>query len=133
MRMVSILFVSLLCLAAPAAAQEAPKPPGPPRALLTLELRGAQRSFTDSVKGVLLEHDNAHWDLLITGAKGKSNYTCEVHSTDRAALFDLAHAIVATPDVSVSCLNGTPASRGGVLIDLDDPKSGSFILGASRP
>jgi len=135
MRMVSLLFASLVvaATAATAAAQEATPPAGPPKALLTLQLRGAQRAFTDAVKGVMLEHDNAHWDLLITGSKGKSNYTCEVHSTDRQALFDLARAIVASPDISVSCLNGTPAGRGGVLIDLDDPKGGSFVLGASRP
>src|SRR5262249_57045087 len=102
-----------LGLAGTAAARAPPPPAGPPKALLTLQLRGAQRGFTDSVKGVMLEHDNAHWDLLITGAKGKSNYTCEVHSNDRQALFDLAHAIVSAPDGSVSCLNGTPSGRGG--------------------
>ncbi len=129
--MVSLSLVALF--ASVASAQEAQPPAGPPKALLTLQLRGAQRAFTDSVKGVLLEHDYTHWDLLITGAKGKSNFTCEVRSADRSTLFDLAHAIVMSPDISVSCVNGTPASRGGVLIDLDDPKGGSFVLGATRP
>jgi hypothetical protein len=133
MRVALLSFALMTCVSAAALAEETQPPPGPPRALLTLQLRGAQRAFTDAVKGIMLEHDSSKWDLLITGSKGKSNYTCEVRSNDRSTLFDLARAIMASPDVSVSCVNGTPGSRGGVLIDLDDPKSGSFVLGAQRP
>jgi hypothetical protein len=123
----------VLAFATSTSAQEVPPQPGPQRALLTLQLRGAQRGFTDQVKGVMLEHDNRSWDLLITGAKMKGTYTCEVHSTDRQTLFDIHRAILASSDIQVSCVNGTPSTRGGVLIDLDDPKGGSFILGATRP
>ncbi len=133
MRMVSLSLAFLACLGAAVSAQEAQPPAGVPKALLTLQLRGAQRAFTDSVKTVLLEHDSTHWDLLITGLKGKSNYTCEVRSNDRGTLFDIQRAILATAEITVSCVNGTPASRGGVLIDLDDPKGGSFVLSAQRP
>jgi hypothetical protein len=133
MRMVSLSLAFLACLGAVVSAQEAQSPAGPPKALLTLQLRGAQRAFTDAVKTVLLEHDYTHWDLLITGSKGKSNYTCEVRSNDRGTLFDIQRAILVSAEITVSCVNGTPASRGGVLIDLDDPKGGSFVLSAQRP
>src|SRR5260370_958439 len=53
--------------------------------------------------------------------------------TLRGSLFALARTILTTADINVSCVNGTPGSRGGVLIDLDDPKGGSFVLGAQRP
>jgi hypothetical protein len=133
MKSLPIVLFAVLLLDPGARAQEVPPPPGPQRALLTLQLRGAQRGFTDQVKGVMLEHDNKNWDLLITGAKGTSSHTCEVHSTDRGALFDLQRTMIAAADIQVSCVNGTLSSRGGVLIDLDDPKGGSFILGATRP
>jgi hypothetical protein len=133
MRFAALSFALVTSVSAVAWAEDGQPPAGPPRALLTLQLRGAQRAFTDAVKGVLLEHDSSKWDLLITGSKGKSNYTCEVRSNDRSTLFDLARAILASPDINVSCVNGTPGSRGGVLIDLDDPKGGSFVLGAQRP
>ena len=87
MRMVSISLLLVAALATAVLAQEAQPPAPPPRALLTLQLRGAQRAFTDAVKGVMLEHDYTHWDLLITGSKGKSNYTCEVRTADRSTLF----------------------------------------------
>lgn len=104
----------------------------PPRSLLTLQLRGAQRGFTDTIHGVILEHDRAQWDLVITGAKAKGVNSCEVRATERAALFDLQRAILAGGDISVSCVNGTLSSRGGVLIDLDDPKGGSLVVEANR-
>ena len=49
MRMVSISFLLLVSSGAAAWGQEVQPPAGPPRALLTLQLRGAQRSFSDSV------------------------------------------------------------------------------------
>jgi hypothetical protein len=110
-----------------------PQPTQQPTALLTLTLRGAQRSLTDTVKGVLIEHDPPKdWGLLITGSKGKGQFTCEVRSNDRQALFDLQRAVLFSKEVSVTCANGTPSSRGGVLIDLDDPKGGSLVVAAER-
>ena len=133
----SILAFSMLCAGA-AGAQEpaqAPQPPQgpPPKAQLILTLRGAQRSLTDSVKGILLEHDHTQWDLLITGGKARSQFTCEVRSADRQALFDLQRAILIAPELIVNCANGTPSSRGGVLINLDDPNGGSFVIETRRP
>jgi hypothetical protein len=125
-------FLALVGLfAATAAAQEPPAGPGG-KAQLVLTLRGAQRSLTDSVKGVLLEHDHTQWDLLITGAKGRGQFTCEIRSAERAALFDLQRAILEAPELTVTCANGTSTTRGGVLINLDDPNGGSFVLEASR-
>jgi hypothetical protein len=115
-------------------AQQIP-PPNQPQsaALLSLQLRGAQRSLNDTVKGVLLERDPPkEWGLLIIGAKGKGQFTCELKSADKQMLFDLQRAILFSREVTVNCANGTPSVRGGVLIDLDDPKGGSFVLGAHR-
>jgi hypothetical protein len=115
------------------AQQIAPPAKEPQGALLSLQLRGAQRSLNDVVKGVLLEHDPPkNWGLLIIGGKGKGQFTCELRSTDRQVLFDLQRAILFSKDITVNCANGTPSTRGGVLIDLDDPKGGSFVLGAHR-
>lgn len=136
LRLARVGLVMAVSLAAGAgSAQEAvPAQPGPPaKAQLVLTLRGAQRSLTDSVRGVLLEHDHTQWDLVITGAKGRSQYTCELRSADRATLFDIQSAILLAPEVVVTCANGPPSSRGGVLINLDDPAGGSFVLEARKP
>ena|SRR5687768_3447529 len=118
---------------APSRAQHGASSKEPNPALLSLQLRGAQRSLNDTVKGVLLEHDPPkRWGLLITGAKGKGQFTCELKSNDRQLLFDLQRAILFSREVTVNCANGTPSVRGGVLIDLDDPNGGSFVLGAQR-
>ncbi len=116
------------------AQQVAPAPPPPqPQALLTLQMRGAQRALNDTVKGVLLEHDPPKsWDLLIIGAKGKGQFTCEVRSNDKELLFDLQRTILFAREITVNCANGMPSMRGGVTIDLDDPHGGSLVIGAQR-
>lgn len=114
-------------------AQQLPPPAGAKGALLSLQLRGAQRSLNDTVKGVLLEHDPPKdWGLLIVGAKGKGQFTCELRSKNRDVLFDLQRAILFSREVTVNCANGLASSRGGVMIDLDDPNGGSFVVGAER-
>ncbi len=114
-------------------AQQISPPPAASGALLSLQLRGAQKSLNDTVKGVIVEHDPPKaWDLLIIGAKGKGQFTCEVRSTDRSLLFDIQRTILYSREVTVNCANGTPSTRGGVMIDLDDPKGGSFVIGAQR-
>lgn len=115
----------------PAAAQ--PAPAGARPGYFTLQLRGAQQSLNDTVKSTLLEYDPPKaWQLLIIGARGKGQFTCELRSADRSFLVTLQRAIAESKDVSVSCVNGTPSTRGGVSIDLDDPKGGSFVLGSGR-
>jgi hypothetical protein len=117
-----------------AQAQQQPQASGPRTGYFTLNLRGAQQSLNDTVRSTLLEYDPPKaWQLLIIGAKGKGQFTCELRSTDRAFLVTLQRAITEGKDISVSCANGTPSTRGGVSIDLDDPKGGSFVLGAGRP
>ena len=137
MRMSLVLAsTAAIALAASRGSAQEPVPPqpGPPiKAQLVLTLRGAQRSLTDAVRGVLLEHDHSQWDLVITGAKGRSQYTCELRSSDRAMLFDIQRAILAAPELVVNCADGPPSSRGGVLINLDDPAGGSFVLEARKP
>ena len=92
-----------------------------------------QVQSVDTVKSVLLEHDPPKaWDLMVIGAKGKGQFTCELRSADRGLILSLQRAILDGKDVAVSCLDGTPSTRGGVSIDLDDVKGGSFVLGASR-
>jgi hypothetical protein len=132
-RVRTTLVSSLACIAAASAvsAEEAPAPvTATPQLVITL--RGAQRSFTDSIKGVMLEHDHTMWDLVILGAKARGQFTCELRSADRAMLFDLQRAILNAPDLTVNCANGTTTPRGGVLINLDDPAGGSFVLESRR-
>jgi len=106
---------------------------GPRSGLFTLQLRGAQQSLSDTVKSTLLEYDPPRaWQLVVIGARGKGQFTCELRSADRAFLVTLQRAISESRDVSVSCVNGTPSTRGGVSIDLDDPRGGSFVLGTGR-
>jgi hypothetical protein len=133
-RAFAVTLALMLTATASSAQEPPPVPNGPPiKAQLVLTLRGAQRSLTDSVRGVLLEHDHTQWDLLITGAKGRSQFTCELRSADRAVLFDIQRAILAAPELVVNCANGPPSTRGGVLINLDDPNGGSFVLEARKP
>src|SRR5215813_7463114 len=128
-----IVLASILASSA-GFAQEVPSTPAPPpKAALILTLRGAQRSLVDAVRATFLEHDHTQWDLLITGAKGRSQFTCELRSSDRAALFDLQRSIMNAAELSVNCANGVPAPRGGVLINMDDPNGGSFVLETRRP
>src|SRR5262245_22095102 len=95
------------------AAQQVPPSPVSPSApasqqgaLLTMTMRGAQKSLNDTVKGVLLEHDPPkNWGLLIIGAKGKGQFTCELRSNDREVLFDLQRAILFSREVTVNCAN----------------------------
>jgi hypothetical protein len=114
---------------------EAQQPPatGQRSGLFTLQLRGAQQSLNDTVCSTLLEYDPPRaWQLLVIGARGKGQFTCELRSADRAFLVTLQRAIADAREVSVSCVNGTPSTRGGVSIDLDSPQGGSFVLGSSR-
>ncbi len=104
------------------------------RANLQIQTRGAQKSLNDTVRGTLLEYDPPRQlDLLIVGSKGKGQFTCELRSTDRELLVAIQRTILEARDLSVNCVNGAPSNRGGVIIDLDDPKGGSFVLGAQRP
>jgi hypothetical protein len=129
-----LVLAATLAASALAFGQEpAPPQPPPPKTQLILTLRGAQRSLVDTVKATFLEHDHTQWDLLITGAKGRGQFTCEVRSSDRAALFDLQRSIMNAAELSVNCANGIPAPRGGVLINMDDPNGGSFVLETRRP
>lgn len=129
----SIVAVGLAAGAIAFAQEPAPAQPSPSKAQLILTLRGAQRSLVDTVKATFLEHDHTQWDLLITGAKGRGQFTCELRSSDRAALFDLQRSIMNAAELSVNCANGVPAPRGGVLINMDDPNGGSFVLETRRP
>jgi hypothetical protein len=132
--LLGLVLASTLAVGAAAFAQEAAPPPPPPsKAQLIVTLRGAQRSLVDTVKATFLEHDHTQWDLLITGAKGRGQFTCELRSADRAALFDLQRSIMNAAELSVNCANGVPAPRGGVLINMDDPNGGSFVLETRRP
>jgi len=128
-----IVFASMIASSA-AFAQEPPGPPAPPpKAALILTLRGAQRSLVDAVHATFLEHDHTQWDLLITGAKGRSQFTCELRSADRQMLFDIQRSIMNAAELSVNCANGVPSPRGGVLINMDDANGGSFVLETRRP
>ncbi len=129
----SIIAVGLAASAIAFAQEPAPTQPPPPKTQLILTLRGAQRSLVDTVKATFLEHDHTQWDLLITGAKGRGQFTCEVRSSDRATLFDIQRSIMNAAELSVNCANGVPAPRGGVLINMDDPNGGSFVLETRRP
>jgi|SoiMethySBSTD1v2_1073268.scaffolds.fasta_scaffold60507_5 hypothetical protein len=103
------------------------------QALLTVEMRGGQKPLTDNVKGVIMEFDPPKaMALIITGAKGRGQFTCELRAKDRDVLFDIQRTILFAKDVNVSCANGVPSHRGGVIIDLDDPTGGAFVLGSSR-
>lgn len=103
------------------------------RANLSVQLRGAQKALNDTVHGVLLEYDPPkQLDLLIVGSKGKGQFTCELHSTSKELLVAIQRTILESPDISVNCANGLASVRGGVIIDLDDSKGGSFVLGAQR-
>src|SRR6266508_366888 len=105
----------------------------PQRSYLQIQVRGTPKSNNDSVRGVLLEHDRPKvCDLLIIGSKGKGQFTCEIRSTDHALLFAIQKAITEVTEISVNCANAVPSARGGAMIDLDDPKGGSFILGTNR-
>ena len=133
MRTFAYIILAVTFASAVLADEAATPPPPPSKAQLILTLRGAQRSLIDTVKATFLEHDHTQWDLLITGAKGRSQLTCEVRSSDRAALFDIQRSIMNAAELSVNCANGVPAPRGGVLINLDDPNGGSFVLETRRP
>ena len=101
--------------------------------MLTVEMRGGQKPLTDNVKGVIMEFDPPKpMALVVTGAKGRGQFTCELRSKDRNLLFDIQRTILFTKDVNVSCANGIPSHRGGVVIDLDDPEGGAFVLNSSR-
>ena len=103
------------------------------QALLTVQMKGGQKALTDNVKGVILEHDPPRaMTLVITGAKGRGQFTCELRSKDRSLLFDIQRTILFAKDVSVSCANGEPSTRGGVIIDLDDAQGGALSLSAQR-
>lgn len=125
------LVLALLLPTVAGAAEQAPPPPQ--RSFLTLQVRGTPKSLNDSIRSVLLEHDPPNkWDLLIIGSKGKGQFTCEVRSNDANMLFMLHRTITESYEVSVNCANGLTSSRGGVMIDLDDPKGGSFVIGTVR-
>jgi hypothetical protein len=103
------------------------------QAMLTVQMKGGQKALTDNVKGVILEHDPPKvMTLIITGAKGRGQFTCELKSKDRNLLFDIQRTILFAKDVNVSCANGAPSHRGGVIIDLDDPNGGALSLSAQR-
>lgn len=133
--LIALLITALGLGAVGVATSRAQQPAAPPRANLSIMVRGAQRALTDSVKGIMLEYDPPRqMDLLIVGAKGKGQFTCEVRSTSRELLATIQRTLLEAPDVSVTCANGTPSMRGGVIVDLDDPKTGgSFVFGVQRP
>jgi hypothetical protein len=105
-----------------------------PRATMSLQAAGTPRALTDVIAGAMLEYDPPkQLDLLIVGAKGKGQFTCELRSASKELLLSIQRVILEAPDVSVNCANGSTSPRGGVVIDLDDPRGGSFVLGAQRP
>jgi hypothetical protein len=117
----------------PAEAQSPAGGGGPRAGAFTLQLRGATQSLNDTVRNTLLRYDPGRtWALVIIGARGKGQFTCELRSTDRAFMVALQRSILESKELSVNCSNGLPSALGGVSIDLDDPSSGSFVLGAGR-
>jgi hypothetical protein len=102
--------------------------------VFTIQIRGLSGYLTDSVKGVLLEHDGAQWDLFIIGTTQKSQFSCEVRSTDRSLLVEMQRTILEVSELQVQCANAGTSKRGGALVDLDDASghSGSFVIGAAR-
>jgi hypothetical protein len=118
-----------------ALAQTAPPPTAPPpmprQATFMIDLKG--QTINDTIKSVLIEHDRPQaWDLLITGMQGKAFATCELRSADKQLLFDLQRTIIESNNVMVHCANASLSGRGGALIDLDDPKGGSLVIGTNR-
>ena len=53
-------------------------------------------------------------------------------AASREVLVAIQRTITETPGVTVNCANGTPSNRGGVIVDLDAPNGGSFVLGTQR-
>jgi hypothetical protein len=117
------------------ATSRAQQPAPPPKVTFSVQTKGAQKSLTDVVRGAVLEYDPPkQLDLLIVGSKGRGQFTCEVRSASRELLVAIQRTILEAPDVSVSCVNGAPSNRGGVIVDLDDKNNGgSFVLSANRP
>jgi hypothetical protein len=129
----AVAAAAVVCLAVGYAfAQTTQTAPAPVRqATFMIDLKG--QTINDSVKSVLLEHDRPQaWDLLITGMQGKAFATCELRSADKQLLMDLQREIIETQSVMVHCANASLSSRGGALIDLDDPKGGSLVIGTNR-
>ncbi len=128
----SVLFLGVFSYSTSHAAD-----PLPPKrsSVFTIQIRGLSGYLTDSVKGAILEHDGPQsWDLFITGATGKSQFSCEVRSADRNLLVNLQRSILEAPELTLQCANAQTGKRGGALVDLDDSsgKGGSFVLGATR-
>jgi hypothetical protein len=134
MRITSLASVAILAVSSVAMAQGiTPQKERGAQAMITVQMKGGQKALTDNVKGVILEHDPPKaMTLIITGAKGRGQFTCELKSKDRNLLFDIQRTILFAKDVNVSCANGEPSHRGGVIIDLDDPNGGALSLSAQR-
>ncbi|HKA86221.1 MAG TPA: hypothetical protein VKE22_01100 [Haliangiales bacterium] len=128
------IALALLLVTLSASAQEAgPAPaPAPPRATtLNLQIKGAQKPLIDTIQGTMFEK-SAAYSLLILGGKGKGTFSCEVRSASPYVLMEVMHTVLTAHEVTVSCLNANTSGRGGALVDLEDPKSGSFVISAVR-
>ena len=125
---------ALLVLSVTAAAQEAgPAPaPTPARATtLNLQIKGGQKPLIDTIEGTMFEKSTGY-SLLILGSKGKAVFSCEVRSGSPYVLMEIMRTVLTAHEVTVSCLNANTSPRGGALVDLEDPKSGSFVISAVR-
>ncbi len=128
------IALALLLVSVTGSAQEAgPAPaPVPPRATtLNLQIKGAQKPLIDTIQGTMLEKSTGY-SLLILGGKGKGVFSCEVRSGSPYVLMEIMRTVLTAHEVTVSCLNANTSPRGGALVDLEDPKSGSFVIGAVR-
>ena len=126
------LVVFLFC--ATALAQEAgqvPVPTPPRAATLNVQLKGTSKALVDSIHGTMFEKAQGY-ALFITGEKNRT-VTCEVRSGSPYVLLEVMRTILSAREVTVSCLNANVAPiRGGALVDLEDPKTGTFSIASAR-
>jgi len=126
------LVVFLFC--STALAQEAgqvPVPPPPRATTLNVQMKGTSKAIVDAIRGTMFEKAQGY-ALFITGEKNRA-VTCEVRSGSPYVLLEVMRTILTAREVTVSCLNANVAPiRGGALIDLEDPRSGTFSIASAR-
>jgi hypothetical protein len=124
------LVVPAVVVALPATPARSAEPAK--QAMFNIQLAG-EKQVTDTIKSVILQKDRPQvWDLIITGSKGKGQFTCEIRSAHHETLFAIQRHILDYEDQVVTCANAQKSARGGALIDLDDPKGGTLVIQIHR-